>query len=129
MPSRTQVEDVLKNYYAALRSLDLKAAVKTFAPDAVQHCPVGDPPRVGQDAIREFFQGVLNHFDAIAVKEEFFYCLENEAAAKWTCDGTAVNGRHISFEGIDLFRINDDGKITEIKAYWDPMKMLAAFAE
>lgn len=129
MPTRAEVEDVLRTYYAALRALDLVAASKTFSSDAVQHCPVGDPPHVGRAAILQFFQGMLDNFEAIAIKEEFFYALENEAAAKWTCEGKAVNGRDVVFEGIDLFHINDQGQITEIRAYWDPLKVLAAFQD
>ena len=49
----------------------------------------------------------------------------NSAAVKWTGQLTAKNGRSLTFEGIDVLDVNDEGKIQAVRAYWDPVPVLA----
>ena len=49
----------------------------------------------------------------------------NGAAVKWTGHGTSTSGREVNFEGIDIFEVNDDGKIQTVRAYWNPAEMIA----
>jgi steroid delta-isomerase len=56
MAEREQVEALVTRYVDAVARQDVEATVACFAPDAVQHDPVGSPPNVGEDAIRAFFE-------------------------------------------------------------------------
>ena len=49
----------------------------------------------------------------------------NRAAVKFTGRGTGKNGRQVIFEGIDVFEINQEGKIQTMWGYWDPAAMMA----
>jgi steroid Delta-isomerase len=49
----------------------------------------------------------------------------NEVAIKWTADGVGKNGRSVTFEGIDLWTLNDVGEIQSLRAYWNPEPVVA----
>lgn len=44
----------------------------------------------------------------------------NGAAVLYTAQFTAKNGRTASMQGIDIFEVNDQGKIQVIRYYLDP---------
>jgi len=61
------------------------------------------------------------------------YCVLTGYAKRWRCGvsqlvigrGTGKNGRQVIFEGIDVFEINQDGKIQTMWGCWDPAAMMA----
>lgn len=122
--STKAIQTVVRDYFAATRSLDGEAWVATFAPDAVSYEP-GSPPLQGHTALRGFFQQIAGLFDRVGLHEEFMSIQGNEVAVKWTGRGVSKDGREVTFAGIDIFEINDQGKIQVIKGYWDPAAMMA----
>jgi steroid delta-isomerase len=75
--------------------------------------------------LRQFFAGIAGAFETVGLKEDSVFVSGNEAAVKWTGRGVGKNGREVSFEGIDVFEFNADGKIQTMWAYWNPAAMLA----
>lgn len=118
------IRSVVQDYFAATRSLDGEAWLATFAPDAVSYEP-GSPPLQGQAALGAYFQQITQLFDQVGLQEEFVSIQGNEAAVKWTGRGVSKSGREVTFAGIDIFEINDQGKIQVVKGYWDPAAMMA----
>jgi steroid delta-isomerase len=118
-------QKIISEYFAALRAMDASAWVSTFAPDAVTYDPVGAPPNVGHAALRQFFEAVAGGFEKVGLFEDHVFIVGREAAVKWTGRGVGKNGREVTFEGIDVFEINDEGKIQSIRAYWNPAAMMA----
>jgi steroid delta-isomerase len=123
--SREQIEETVSNYFAAIRSMDAEAFVAVFAPDAVSHDPVGAPPFNGTDGLRKFFKGMEATFSQLNMRETAVYINQNEAAVHWQAVGTGQNGKTTHFSGINLFACSDDGKISSLRAYWDPRAMMA----
>ena len=123
--SREQIEQTVSDYFAAVRSLDAEAFVAVFAPDAVSHDPVGAPPVSGYDGLRKFFKGIESTFSQLIMTETAVYINKNEAAVHWQAEGTGQNGKTTVFSGIDVFTCNDEGKISSLRAYWDPRAMMA----
>ena len=127
-PDQMSVEDVRKAisaYFAAVRAMDVEAWVATFAENGVSYDPVGAPPYKGHEALRQFFQGINETFEKLVLTEDHVFVAGNGAAVKWTCHGVGKNGRHVTFEGIDVFEVNEEGKIQTVWAYWDPASMVA----
>ncbi len=114
----------VNSYFDAICALDGDAWIATFAADAVSYEP-GGPPLVGYDALRVFFNGVAGGFETIEMRPDQVFPVGNEAGVKWSARGTGKNGREVTFEGIDIFTVNNDGKIQTIKAYWNPAAMMA----
>ena len=105
--------------------MDIDAWLSTFAEDAVSQDPVGAPPLSGQAARRQFFEGIAGAFEKVRLFEDQVFINGNEAAVKWTGRGTGKNGREVTFEGIDIFEINDAGKIQTLRGYWNPAAMMS----
>jgi steroid delta-isomerase len=115
----------VKEYFAALRAMDEKAWVSTFAADAVSYDPVGTPAMEGHDRLAEFFQTVTAAFNEVGLTEDDVFIAGNAAAVKWTGRGTSKAGKDVKFEGIDVFEFNEAGKIQTLRAYWNPAEMVA----
>lgn len=123
--STNHTQKVVADYFAALRAMDVAAWVSTFAEDGISYDPVGAPPSKGHDGLRQFLEGIAGAFERVGLFEDHVFINGNEAAVKWTGRGTGKNGREVTFEGIDVFEINDEGKIQTLRAYWNPAAMMA----
>ncbi|HLO01209.1 MAG TPA: nuclear transport factor 2 family protein [Pyrinomonadaceae bacterium] len=119
------ISRVVKDYFAALRAMDQRAWVNTFAIDAVSHDPVGAPPIEGRQKLAEFFQTVIAPFKEVGLTEQQVFIAGNGAAVKWLGHGISHNGREVNFEGIDVFEVNEAGKIRLLHGYWNPAEMVA----
>jgi steroid Delta-isomerase len=124
MASET-IQAALDAYFAAAKALDTDAFVACFTADAVQEDPVGAPANEGHDAIRRFFNGIAGGFDQLAMTPESTFINGNSAAVKWTGQVVAKNGREGQFAGIDVVDFDDAGKITRLRAFWNPAALMA----
>lgn len=123
--SSAAISKVVADYFRATRDMDSEAWLSTFAADAVSHDPVGGQPLEGHDSLRQFFAGIAGAFETVGLTEDSVFIAGNEAAVKWTGRGVGKNGREVSFEGIDVFEFNADGKIQTVWSYWNPAAMMA----
>jgi steroid delta-isomerase len=117
------VSKAVRAYFAALRAMDQQAWVDTFAEDAITYDPVGAPPVEGYQKIGEFFQAITAAFKQVGLTEDQIFIAGNGAAVKWTGRGISKQGRKVHFEGIDVFEVNESGKIKTVRAYWNPAEM------
>jgi steroid delta-isomerase len=122
--SEETIRQSINDYFGAISALDCEAWIAAFAADAVSYEP-GGPPLEGHDALRMFFNGVAGGFETIEMKPDQIFPVGNEAGVKWSARGTGKNGREVSFEGIDVFAVNEAGKIQAVRAYWNPAAMMA----
>jgi steroid delta-isomerase len=118
------ISKAIKAYFAAIRSMDGEAWLATFAPNATSYDPVGAPPTVGHDALRQFFAAIVAPFDKVGLTEDHVFIAGNGAAVKWTGRGKGKNGRDVRFEGIDIFEFNEEGLIQTVRAYWNPAEVM-----
>jgi len=119
------IRDAIATHYAAIRAMDMNAWLDTYANDAVSHDPVGSPPHIGHDGLRQFFQGISAALETMGMREEQVFLAGSEAAIKWAGYGRGKNGRDVTFEGIDVFEMNAEGKIQTQWTYWDPTQLMA----
>ena len=127
MISEAQVRAAIAAYFDAIRRGDREAWVATFAEDAESYEPGGEPLR-GHEALRAFFDGVTGAFETVGLYEQEIFVVGDQAAVKWTGEGKGKNGHFVSFAGIDVFSVNDDGRIQTLRAYWNPAAMMAELA-
>jgi steroid delta-isomerase len=120
-----KISRAVRAYFLAIRAMDVDAIANTFAEDGTTFDPVGTPGITGRDGIREFFQSIFKNFKSAGLTEDSVFVAGNGAAVKWTGHGTSTNGSEVKFEGIDVFEVNDDGRIQTIHAYWNPAEMIA----
>jgi len=123
--SADRISRVVRAYFLALRAMDAEAFANTFAEDGTTYDPVGSPGITGRAAIREFLESICKNFKSVGLTEDSVFVAGNGAAVKWTGHGTSSNGKEIKFEGVDVFEVNEDGKIQTVRAYWNPTEMIA----
>jgi len=119
------VSKVVKAYFAAIRDMNQNAWVNTFAEDAISYDPVGAPPIEGHQKLGEFFQSITAGFKEVGLTEDDVFIAANQAAVKWTGTGISKKGNKVRFAGIDVFTLNDAGKIQTLHGYWNPAEMVA----
>ena len=115
----------MRGYFLAIRAMDPQAFANAFAEDGTTYDPVGTPGITGRQAIREFLESICKNFKTVGLTEDSVFVAGNGAAVKWTGKGTSSGGREVNFEGIDVFEVNQEGKIQTIHAYWNPAEMIA----
>jgi steroid delta-isomerase len=116
------VADGLKDEWLAL-----------FTADAVVEDPVGpsmlDPEgkgHHGRDGIGKFWDknfGAVSRFH-FQVKDSFANgpcCANFVAITMWLGD----DGTTMTVEGVMLYTVNDEGRLTSIKGYWEPGRAMA----
>ncbi len=110
---------------AAVEAGDRAAWLALFAPDAVVADPVGPSPvdptgdgHHGLDAIAAFHDTVIAaatiRFD---IRES--YAAGSECANVGTITSTFDDGSAAVVDGVYVYRVDDDGRITSIRAYWE----------
>jgi steroid delta-isomerase len=124
-PEPDRISRVVRNYFLAIRAMDAEAFANSFAEDGTTYDPVGSPGITGRDGLREFLTSICKNFKSVGLTEDAVFVAGNGAAVKWTGKGTSNSGREVRFEGIDVFEINEDGKIQTVHAYWNPAEMIA----
>jgi len=123
--SQGQIEQGIQDFFAAFCNKDVEAWLATFAADATSHDPVGAPPNVGHAALRQFFLTVMDMFDRVSIGAEQVLVCNQRGVAKWRAQGVGKNGRTVNFAGLDVFEMDESGKIKGLWGFWDPAAMLA----
>jgi len=123
--SPERISRAVRAYFLAIRAMDADAFANTFAEDGTTFDPVGTPGITGRDALREFLTSICKNFKSVGLTEEHVFVAGNGAAVKWMGRGISATGREVTFEGIDVFEVNADGKIQTVRAYWNPAEMIA----
>lgn len=119
------IQTLIQQYFAAISSADkVEGTVACFAEDSTSYDPVGGPALQGHARLRQFFQGIADLFAEVELTADFISINGNEAAVKWTGRGVGKNNRTVTFEGIDVFEFNAEGKIQSLRGYWNPVAML-----
>jgi steroid Delta-isomerase len=125
MPSKEAIQSAVAAYLDGTRAMDANAVAEAFAPDGESNDPVGTPPHKGRGAIRQFIQETMVHTERVVSTPDQLFIAGDSAAFKWSVQLTLKNGRSVTFEGIDVIQVNDQGKIQRLDAYWDPAPVLA----
>ena len=94
--------------------------VALFAENATVEDPVGSEPRVGHQAIREFFM-TLKDLDRTTELVSLRVC-GHEAAFQFAITFDAGGGR-MRLEPIDTVVFDEDGRITSLRSYFSPADM------
>jgi ketosteroid isomerase-like protein len=49
----------------------------------------------------------------------------NRVAVNWAVEARAKTGKTAEFAGINVFTLDDEGKISQLEGYWDFKQMVA----
>ncbi len=118
MPTPEQVRSAVDAYCTAYGTTDKQAFLDLFTDDGVVLDPVGTPEHVGRDARAAFWDGVHGMAESISFDVQHVHVCAEQAAMVFTINAHVGDGG-MAIDAVDVFTVDDDGKITRLAAYWD----------
>jgi steroid delta-isomerase len=116
---------------AAVTARDKQAWLDVFAEDAIVEDPIGpsafDPEgkgHRGRDAISAFWDKVIAPTDKLEFKFHTSYQCGNEEANVGNIV-TTMGGHQITAEGVFTYKVNDEGEMVALRAYWEMDRAVA----
>lgn len=123
MPSAEQMEAAVHAYVAAFDAGDPEAAVAIFAEDAAVEDPIGTPPKIGHAEIREFYTMSMATGAKLVLDGPIRVATSHAAFAFQV--KLHFDSKDMTIHVIDTFAFDEAGKVTEMKAYFGPVNMIA----
>lgn len=120
------IRSVVERYCAAFSAGDQDAYVDLFASDAWIEDPVGTPRHEGSDAIGAFFAMSSSMAESIELRLTGPVRVAAGEAAFPMQARPEIGGATMAVDIIDVMTFDDDGRITTMRAFWDPAEMRPA---
>ena len=89
----------------------------TLADNAELIDPVGTPARRGKAEVGGFFDVVFDLCERVELRGRELYVSGDEAALVFTVTQHRKSGEAVTIQGVDVFRFDEQGKITSVKGY------------
>jgi len=117
--SRTTPGEVALAYFDAIAGADADDFAALFSAAAHFEDPVGGPALHGHDGVRKFHKGLRRAWQRLRMQAEDVFVRGDRAAVRWHATGHSATGKDITFDGINVFTVDGDGKISRLEGYWD----------
>ena len=120
MPSPSEIRATIESYVEMMCQSDIEGIMALYADDATAEDPVGGDVQEGSEAIRNFSSMTA---PLLQVELTGPICVAgNECAFPLLAQLTM--GEDISYlDATDVLTFNDDGKISRMRAYWNPEEL------
>lgn len=115
--STEKIREVVESYVALVADGTAAQVADLYADDATVEDPVGSEVRRGREAILEFYGG-LEGLEATTTLHTAKIAA-GEAVFSFTLV-TKVGDQSYTVSPIDHMLFDEDGKITAMRAFWDP---------
>jgi ketosteroid isomerase-like protein len=107
-----------------------------FADDAVVEDPVGvsmfDPTgegHRGRAAIAAFWDLTIGNAERIEFEIRDSFAAGDEVANVGTISSYLPGGSRVDAEGVFVYRVNDDGRIVSLRAFWETERAMATLRQ
>jgi steroid delta-isomerase-like uncharacterized protein len=126
-----QAQAIASRYLEARNTPNLDLLDEIYAPDVVVH-DAGAPEDIhGLDALRTYYEGSHAGFPDFEARFDEVLVAEDQIIYRWTVEGTHTGtlrgfpptGKHVTFSGVAIDRI-EEGKIVEEWVYYDTLDLL-----
>jgi steroid Delta-isomerase len=118
MPRPDHIRQVYQRYVELVSAGKADDVALLYAEDASVEDPIGTPLHRGRDAIRSFYAAAAG-----AVRLELTGPVRvagSEAAAPMLATISGADGSKTCIDIIDVMKFGEDGKITQMRAFWSP---------
>ena len=120
MPTADQVRSAVNDYVQSFVKQDRDLFMNALADNVEQEDPAGSPRNVGKDALGKFWETLWGIAESIEFEERELYVSGSEAALVFSLTQHKKDGTSATFDGVDMFRVDDDGNIAEVKGLAAP---------
>ncbi len=122
--------DVSKRSMACVGAKDREGWLDLFADDGIVEDPIGpsmfDPDgrgHRGRDAIGRFFDSAIAPNQRIEFDITASYECASEVANVGTIITTLSDGTQVRVSGVFVYKVNGQGKLESLRAYWEQDKV------
>lgn len=125
MTDPDRIRATVTAYLEAVSSRDPDRVMALFAAEPVVEDPVGSARHEGAEAVRAFYAGAAQLADSLQLTLATpIQVAAGEAAFGFTIRATA-GGTSFEVYSIDVMTFDADGRITSMRAFWDPADVRA----
>jgi steroid delta-isomerase len=126
MADRDSINKTIDTYLAAFSAADREGWLQCFADDAWIEDPVGTRRREGVDAIAAFWDETHAVPDAIELRPLGIRTIIDDEAVVTMQARPDLGGETYAIDIVDHMTFGDDGRITTLRAFFDPGTMRPA---
>lgn len=119
IPSPDLIRGVIARYAQCLSNGDIEGLAALFAPGATFEDPIGTPPYIGPEGVREFFSAALRQTGGrILFQPEGAVRIRGvHAACAFTATCDRIEPPFVT-ETLDIFRFDAQARIESLVAIW-----------
>ena len=115
---------MLERYLWACERLDHEAILACFTPDATLIDPTGTA--VGTAELAVYFKRIYGPLAELKFETTPAYWCGMSCAIHWKGRASHCDGTISHYSGIDVFALDTQGLIRELRAFWDPAELVAS---
>ncbi len=119
MPTSDQIRAAVDSYAQSFVTRDRERFMDALSEDIEQIDPVGSTPNLGKDALGGFFDTVISSCERLEFDVRDLIVAGDEAAMVFQITQHFADGGSLTIDGVDVFRVTDDGRINLVKGYVD----------
>jgi steroid delta-isomerase len=123
-PSAKQIQDALRNHFEAWNAADRERWIANWREDAVMNDPVGGPVKRGRAALEKTWAQSFQAGHRWRLEPLVMQIGENQAALHVRNHGV-IDGRPVELDSIEIYWIDDDGLVYEVRTYFSPPEGVA----
>ncbi|MCU0309457.1 MAG: nuclear transport factor 2 family protein [Acidimicrobiales bacterium] len=119
MTDRATIVDICDRYIAGVAAGDVDAVMALYGADPVVEDPIGSEPKRGRDAVRAFYQGVVDMGVKLSMARVGPVCVVGDEAGFMFRIDIDLGETTMSMTTLDTMIFDADGLIVSMRAYAD----------
>lgn len=119
MPSRTQIQQAVAEHFNAWNAKDKERWLANFADEIVMEDPYGGPHKEGRAALELSWDNSFKEGSEWRLNRGLTQICHDQAAVVDRIEGT-YDGKPFTLDSIEIFTVDDDGKVCHIRSYFNP---------
>jgi steroid delta-isomerase len=120
MRSPDETRKLVHSYIEMMCSTDIDGIAALFAEDASAEDPVGGDIQTGIEAVRNFY---ATNAPALQLELTGPICVAGKECAFPITAAVTIGNSKSYLDAVDVFSFGDDGKITKMRAFWNPAEL------
>jgi steroid delta-isomerase len=123
MTDAATIRATIERYCTSFGARDREGHLDCFTPGAWIEDPVGSPRLEGREAIGGFFDQTTGMAESIELRRTGPIRVAAGEAAFPMQARPVLGGTTFKVDIIDVMTFDDDGRVTTMRAFWDPAEM------
>jgi hypothetical protein len=119
VPTQAQIENALRTHFEAWNAGDRQRWIENWSADPVMMDPVGGPEKRGRSAVEESWDRAFQAGHHWRLESIFMSICEDQAAVHVRNHGE-MDGEAVVLDSIEIYWIDDDGKVSRVQTYFSP---------